>query len=320
MPILIGRRKYPLFLGLRLIIFCYIVTPLAQAGQWIGARIVNPTGGKLYRDASTTSELLGTYPQGTETRVYSTPRNGFYSIYLSQPWKGVQYVWIASEDLLVKTPASKVPQSSETSVKKQEDSTPKSWSIDAGFGYTSILYKQALLTFDEQMTALTARLAFGLHPKSSSIKLAVDASYTLIPITQVPPLVSVRFLKTNAKAGFSFDLGPLELDLLGGLYYNNMMVSGEGFGYKPFVLVGAYPSLRMNLSKKLAIQAFMNYFPDIVNQMGTLEFTWGIGLVWKTRPNQALTAQFSASRFGYGDLNTNGVLLQSSGFELNYTF
>lgn len=75
-----------------------------QAGDWVEATLVNPNGGKIYRDANDQSEQLGIYPKSMRMKVYDPPRNGFYSIYLKEAWKGTQYIWKLHPELALLEP------------------------------------------------------------------------------------------------------------------------------------------------------------------------------------------------------------------------
>jgi len=56
-------------------------------------------GATLYRQPTSRSETLGRYPAGTPLKVYSEPRDGFYSMYFQKEFKGTHYVWISADEI-----------------------------------------------------------------------------------------------------------------------------------------------------------------------------------------------------------------------------
>lgn len=70
----------------------------AYADGWVPAT-TKQDGGALHKDPLATSEVLGRYPAGTQLKVYSPARSGFYAMYFAQEWKGVHYVWISENEL-----------------------------------------------------------------------------------------------------------------------------------------------------------------------------------------------------------------------------
>jgi hypothetical protein len=96
-----------MFTAVRLILFCglFLLSSGAMAAEWIKAS-VSSEGGPLYREPNRSSPILGQYPSGTQLKVYSEPRAGFYAIYFSKPWNGVQYVWIPADRINPETTSS----------------------------------------------------------------------------------------------------------------------------------------------------------------------------------------------------------------------
>jgi hypothetical protein len=316
----------------RVLAFALALAPLftlnLQAGGWVEATLVNPNGGKIYRDATDQSEHLGTYPKGISMKVYDPPRKGFYSIYLKKAWKGAQYIWISEQDISLKSgPRSpqRKPQNTSTNDATQNresknDVKAKNWSIEPMLGYSTSQFQQTGLNTTYSMTAVTGQLNLRYQFPESPLEMAADANYTLSSLSSSLPGITARYLRINGKGGLGFDMGPLRIDILAGLCWDSISVSNDGFGYKPFILTGVYPSATLNLGKKFALLAQARYFPDFNNQMASLELVWSLGILFRTSINHRITLLYSNSQLAYGKLATAGVYLQANEFSLGYSF
>ncbi len=316
----------------RVLAFSLALAPMftfnLQAGGWVEATLANPNGGKIYREANDQSEQLGVYPKATRMKVYAPPKNGFYSIYLKEAWKGTQYIWISEQDIRLKNAAGafqRKPQNTSTedltrNQDTKKDEKPKNWSIEPMIGYSTSQLLQTGLNTTYSMTAVTGQLNLRYQFPESPLEIAADGNYTLNALSSSLPGITARYLRINGKGGLGFDMGPFRIDILAGLCLDSLSVNNDGFGYKPFILSGVYPSATLNLGKKFALLAQARYFPDFNNQMTSLELVWSVGLWFRTTVNQKITVLYTSSKLAYGTLATAGMALQSNEFSLGYSF
>ena len=302
------------------------MTPtLSWASDWIEATISRTEGGKVYRQPNAQSEHLGTYPLGTKTKVYSSPQNGFYSIYLKQSWKNTHYIWISENDIRT-APNLRHPAAETESASNSKSRPPleksKTWWIEPRVGYLNTAFQEAYngANTSFQMTAVTGGLSINWHPHPTPILLGADLSATLSPISQNSLGVQVNYIKGNVKGGLGFEFGSFELALLAGVCADSMSVSNNAFGYRPIILSGLYPMLKLQLSSSLTLVSEVNYFPDFNNRMSTIEFLWGLGIEIKTGTRQKVVGRLRSNTLAYGNATQGQLASTTQLFELGYAF
>ncbi|HLD99658.1 MAG TPA: hypothetical protein VJB59_05325 [Bdellovibrionota bacterium] len=123
--------------------------------------------------------------------------------------------------------------------------------------------------------ALTGKLSY-LFSLSPRWNLGANAFFNFLPLSSNFPGVNAQVLGVNLRIGLVLlPSPPWTLSLMAGIYYSQMFVTNNRFGYGPMAYPQLYPTLSRKLSERENAFVYVKYVP--ITALTECELAAGLG-------------------------------------------
>ena len=236
-----------------------------------------------------------------------------------------------SEILLIRFPGWKknapkkkyFPTTQEAPEIPEIEDRPTVLGILSSLGYSNVTYQQTGIQ-DYSMTTLTAKFSYQKTIFYSNWDIGVNFFMNVLPVTKSQSDITVRFLGANFRLGYAIPWipAPWSFTVLGGIYYSQMFVTNNSFGYSPLYYPQIFPILKRVFSKGDSAYLYLKFVP-LAEQgiFSTIERELAVGAGW-AHPLQnkhpiLIAVDFSDMKFMSHLTPTQTLTLRSNSLSLS---
>lgn len=155
-------------------------------------------------------------------------------------------------------------------------------SLAPSLGYTSIVYQETFKT-DYVARVLTAKLQYQFR-LTPSWHVGASSYGTAFTLSSNLPENSVRFVGLNLRLGYARPAKPSSwsFGILGGWYYNTMLVQDNSFGVRNLSGPQFFPTVKRQFGPRSFASAYLKFSPTLndLKLMPLEDRELGAGVAW----------------------------------------
>ena len=291
---------------------------LAQT-QWVAGLVIKDRA-QIVKDPEDTSEIIGTYPEGSSLVLFYPKVNHYYAIYFKQPIKEYFRGWIHESLISISKPFEPpfIPYIPPDPLAYNLEITKPHLTFRSAF--TSLDYRQTQLrSFTQQ--SIVGILEGELPLLSDDFSLSSELSFTLFPASTSIFKINARFLRSNTQISYHIvRRRALRVSLVGGVSYLTTFIPNSAYGYKDFIFPRALPKLEFLLSQRMTLETLISYMP-FINASGKTphEFLYQMTLFYHLMNQTSILTTIQYSDITFPDSPSAQETSQSS-FHLSMGF
>ncbi len=139
---------------------------------------------------------------------------------------------------------------------------PRRFYLLPGLGFSLISVKETGIENYSSITS-TGKVSMMYFIKPPYIDFGASLFFNIMPITNTPSNVTVRFIGANARGGYRFPFikAPWSMSFLVGLSYSHMLVSDDSFGYRHLFYPQLYPTVTRGFKNGDLGVAYVKFVP-----------------------------------------------------------
>ena len=254
------------FINFGLIFFFTLILnlfPRAHAKNEWAAGLILKDRAPIVKNPEDTSEIIGTYPQGTSLILYYPKVNHYYAIYFKEPIKNHFRGWIHESLVSVSKPFEPpfTPYTPPDPLTYNLELTRPHFTFKSAFN--SLDYRQSpLRSFTQE--SITGVIEGELPFFSDEFSISSEFSFTLFPTSTSIFKVNARFLRSNTQIHWHIARQrTLRISLQAGVSYLTSFIPDSAYGYQNFIFPRVFPKIEFLLSQRMTIETLISYMPFI---------------------------------------------------------